>query len=196
MNDVLLIGACIGFLAVIAFVAKRKYLSKGDKNGSSNTVQPVYSLNPAELQFSPRPLVNKSEQRIWREVEAWRIANVPRLSLSTQVSYGEFLTTPRNDHFRAINTKRADFVLWDDLGMVRAVIEYDGRGHWGDNDHDAQRADHADQVKNRALASAGIPLLRVNSGYRHQDLLANLNQLLADFMSDLAPVQEPRTKSV
>lgn len=51
-------------------------------------------------------------------------------------------------------------------------------------------------MKNRALASAGIPLLRVNSGYRHQDLLANLNQLLADFMSDLAHVQEPRTKSV
>jgi len=194
MNDLIIIGiAGAGFLAVIGHMLLKKLPSRKANIAPANTGTPVYTVDPSELRFTQRPLLNKSEHRLWIEIEGWRVKSSPRLTLSAQVSYGEFLSSQRTDHYRAINTKRADIVLWDDHGMVRAVIEYDGRGHWGDTPQDADRAQHADLLKNRALASAGIPLLRVNSGYTHSDLVANLNVLLSEYMPDLVP--QPGTQA-
>lgn len=152
-------------------------------------------MNPQELAYHSRPLLNHSEIKVWRHLDQWRSQKAPALQISTQVAYGEFLGTTRDDHYRAINTKRADFTLWDKDGHVRAVIEFDGKGHWGDTDDDAQRASHADQIKNRALSSAGIPLLRVAAGYSVSELHSSLDQLLAYMPGVVPPTNGGKTFS-
>lgn len=165
-----------GCVLVIARSLGKGFGWRGTAARGDATGLPVVDL--AEMQFAARPILNRSEKKLWQIIEAWRQERAPALSLSVQVSLGEFLKTDRVDHFRAINTKRADFVLWDEEGLVRAVIEFDGPGHWGRSNEEAGRARRADEIKNRALASAQIPLLRIYGGYSRDEVLKVLDQLL------------------
>lgn len=197
MDLIVIIGAATGFATVFLYVIKVKYFPKRSPPLSPSPVGqvPVYAMNPQELAYHSRPLLNHSEIKVWRHLDQWRSQKAPALQISTQVAYGEFLGTTRDDHYRAINTKRADFTLWDKDGHVRAVIEFDGKGHWGDTDDDAQRASHADQIKNRALSSAAIPLLRVAAGYSVSELHSSLDQLLAYMPGVVPPTNGGKTFS-
>src|SRR3546814_19614747 len=78
-----------------------------------------------------------------------------------QVSLGEFLASPDNDAFFAINSKRVDFALMDAQACVRHVLEYQGNGHHQDGGAAAAR----DAVKKEALRKAGIGYHEVVAGH-------------------------------
>jgi hypothetical protein len=78
----------------------------------------------------------------------------PKVSLKDVIHHGP--NGMKNGNFGRISQKHLDFVIIESqTGRIRLAIEIDDRSH--------QRADRqkSDQVKNEALAKAGIPLLRI-----------------------------------
>ncbi|MBX3114538.1 MAG: DUF2726 domain-containing protein [Fimbriimonadaceae bacterium] len=78
----------------------------------------------------------------------------PKVSFKDVVDHGS--NGFKNGNFGRISQKHLDFVIIEsDTGRIRLAIEIDDRSH--------QRADRqkSDQVKNQALAEAGIPILRL-----------------------------------
>lgn len=125
--------------------------------------------------FSARPLLNKSEGRLfWILVQA-----VPRdWRVMTQVSYGEFLSCASGRKFFSINAKRADFVLCDREFDPVAVIEYQGRGHFGKSRRSRADANRRDRQKRRALKEAGIPMIEVPAEFSAQTVAVALSEAL------------------
>ena len=123
--------------------------------------------------FAPRALLNKSEARLAAVLDSYAVAR--GLRLRAQVSYGEFLTTRDRGSFLRVNSKRADFVLVDAAFQVRAVIELHGSGHYGRSPAERVRADMADDVKARAVRSAGIPYIVVPQRYDKSEVYAALD---------------------
>ena len=114
--------------------------------------------------FEKQPLLNKSEARVLvaaekaaREVgEGWRVM--------AQVSLGEVLKSPEEAAYRAINSKRVDFLIIARNGEPLAAIEYQGGGH-----HQGTAAAR-DAVKKEALRRAGIEYIEVKAGDFESDL--------------------------
>ena len=65
----------------------------------------------------------------------------------------------------SINSKRADFMIFDEKAQIVAVIEYQGSGHFGRSKESKARAIESDRIKRSALSDAGIPLLEVPARY-------------------------------
>jgi hypothetical protein len=65
----------------------------------------------------------------------------------------------------SINSKRADFMIFDEQADIVAVIEYQGSGHFGRSKESRARAIESDRIKRSALSDAGIPLLEVPAKY-------------------------------
>jgi len=161
----------IFFLIVLA-VGILLYLATRGGNGT----EPVQAV-PAHktiVHCKSVPLMNRSETRVFRHIHRYLQARSLPLFVSPQVSYGGFLQTQDRSQWRKVNFKRADLVIWDYDGNVKAVLEYDGEGHRGNTVQQGLRADAADAVKDTACTSAGIPVVRILPGYNS----ANLDQAL------------------
>ena len=134
----------------------------------SNPANQLRYVSSAE--FYPRSLMNKSEYRVFQLLERWLNQNSGYgYRLFCQVSYGEFLQTADNNAYKSINSKRADFLIIDRYGEPRAVIEYQGDGHYqGD-------AVLRDEVKAAALMSANVELVEIFPG----DFAADIEKRLS-----------------
>lgn len=110
--------------------------------------------------FSPRSLLNKAEAKVFKALDAAVIARNPGWQVMAQVSLGEFLSSPDNDAYLAINSKRVDFALMDETCCVRHALEYQGSGH-----HTGASAAARDAVKKEALRKAGVGYHEVVAGH-------------------------------
>lgn len=162
----------LGSFAVIVILAGAWQL----QSRMSRTVEGAYSA---------KRIVNASEGKLYVILERWRRERACDLNLSTQVSYGAFIAAKEHDDWRKIASKHADFVFWERDGYVRAIVEFDGSGHYGDSRSAAQKVKERDEVKNAAAISANIPLIRIPQGSTQQDIEATLNAVLA-------PEQSPK----
>jgi hypothetical protein len=108
--------------------------------------------------FTVQPLLNRSETRLFRELD--RIVSVlnPDWRVMAQVSLGEILRSPDEAAFRCINSKRVDLLLVDETCRPRHVVEYQGKGH-----HQGTAAAR-DAIKKEALRRAGIGYHEVLAG--------------------------------
>jgi hypothetical protein len=114
----------------------------------------------ASASFTARPLLNRSEAKVFETLDQAVIARNPRWQVMAQVSVGEFLTSPDKDAFLAVNSKRVDFALMDENCCVRHALEYQGSGH-----HMESSAAARDAVKKEALRKAGIGYHEVVAGH-------------------------------
>lgn len=104
--------------------------------------------------YQAKPLLNRSEARIYQRL----LDALPgHLLVHVQVSLGEILRCPDRMAFRAINSKRCDFVITDLAYTPLAVIEFQGSGHYQRN------AETRDSIKRTALQSAGIDWIELFS---------------------------------
>lgn len=110
--------------------------------------------------FSARALLNRSESKVFDALDKAVIARNPSWQVMAQVNLGEFLASPCDEAYRAINTKRVDFALMDEKCRVRHAIEYQGSGH-----HTGASAAARDAVKKEALRKAGIGYHEVVAGH-------------------------------
>lgn len=138
-------------------------------------VLPLFSKSAP---YRKKPLLNKSELRLYSTLLRWTRQNRPNLHVSCQVSYGEFLSHRSLSHFRKINSKRADFVIFDNTASVLAVVEFDGSGHWGGSTQARRNAERRDRIKDAAVRSAGIPMIRIGPADNVDGIAARLSELI------------------
>jgi hypothetical protein len=109
-------------------------------------------------EFTVQPLLNRSEARVFRELDRFVLTCNPGWQVMAQVSLGEILRSKDADAYRCINSKRVDLLLIDESCRPRHAIEYQGLGHH----HPTAAA--RDAVKKEALRRAGVGYHEVVSG--------------------------------
>ncbi|EJT01485.1 DUF2726 domain-containing protein [Rhizobium sp. CCGE 510] len=124
--------------------------------------------------FAIQPLLNKSEARVFRELDSVVIGCNSSWQVMAQVSMGEILRSADADAYSCINSKRVDLLLVDGNCQPRHVIEYQGGAH-----HQAA-ATARDAVKKEALRRAGIGYYEVVAGQTTPSELRRLVEKLVD----------------
>ena len=180
---VLAIGALIG-ASIERFIErgereKRRAYWRGRNAGKSKGGDNVRALRPekepeavradfaadqlktvSQARFTSRPLLNRSEAKVFEALDAAVIARNPKWQVMAQVSLGEFLASTDKDAFLAVNSKRVDFALMDENACVVHALEYQGSGH-----HTGTSAAARDAVKKEALRKAGIGYHEIVAGH-------------------------------
>jgi hypothetical protein len=131
-------------------------------------------------EFSIQPLLNKSEARVFKELDRMVIACNSTWQVMAQVSLGEILRCKDAEAYRCINSKRVDLLLVDGGCKPRHAIEYQGRAH-----HKGTAAAR-DAVKKEALRRAGIGYHEVVAGHTTP---ADLRRLVEKLVVALAPAK-------
>lgn len=108
--------------------------------------------------FTVQPLLNKSEARVFKELDRMVIGYNPEWQVMAQVSLGEILRSKDAEAYSCINSKRVDLLLMDGDCQPRHAIEYQGGAH-----HQGAAAAR-DAVKKEALRRAGIGYHEVLAG--------------------------------
>lgn len=124
--------------------------------------------------FTIQPLLNRSETRLFRELDRLVSELSPSWKVMAQVSLGEILRSPDEDAYRCINSKRVDLLLVDEDCRPRHVVEYQGKGH-----HQGTAAAR-DAIKKEALRQAGIGYHEVLAGHTTPADLRRLIERLVD----------------
>lgn len=124
--------------------------------------------------FSIQPLLNKSEARVFKELDRIVIGCNPAWQVMAQVSLGEILRSKDADAYRCINSKRVDLLLVDGDCQPRHAIEYQGGAH-----HQGAAAAR-DAVKKEALRRAGIGYHEVVAGQTTPSELRRMVEKLVD----------------
>lgn len=124
--------------------------------------------------FTIQPLLNKSEARVFKELDRVVISCNPGWQVMAQVSLGEILRSKDADAYRCINSKRVDLLLVDEDCRPRHAIEYQGGAH-----HQGTAAAR-DAVKKEALRRAGIGYHEVVAGHTTPPELRRLVEKLVD----------------
>jgi hypothetical protein len=131
--------------------------------------------------FTIQPLLNRSEARLFRELDRLVISCNPEWQVMAQVSLGEVLSSKDPKAYSCINAKRVDLLLMDQNCQPRHAIEYQGGAH-----HQGMAAAR-DAVKKEALRRAGIGYHEVIAGRTTPSELKRLVEGLVD--KPLAPAQ-------
>ncbi|ANL49743.1 restriction endonuclease domain-containing protein (plasmid) [Rhizobium phaseoli] len=124
--------------------------------------------------FTIQPLLNKSEARVFRQLDNVVIGCNSSWQVMAQVSLGEILRSADPDAYSCINSKRVDLLLVDGNCQPRHVIEYQGGAH-----HQGAAAAR-DAVKKEALRRAGIGYYEVVAGQTTPSELRRLVEKLVD----------------
>jgi hypothetical protein len=95
-----------------------------------------------------------------------------------QVSLGEILHTAVDDAYRAINSKRCDFLIANRRGYPVAVLEYQGSGH-----NIGGTAERRDRIKRIALEKAGVRYVEIKEGTTEAEIQAAIRELLTGVKS-------------
>lgn len=127
-----------------------------------------------QAEFTPRPLLNKSEARLFLVLEKIVAEISPGWRVMAQVSLGEILSSRNADAYRCINSKRVDLLIVDGECKPLHAIEYQGRGHFVGAGTTAAR----DAVKKEALRRAGIGYVEVVAGDTPAELRRVMERLV------------------
>jgi len=186
---VLAAGAAIGIATERLVEGQRRAKRRAYWQGRNAKGRPTRQSLPAEQQqpvdmaaeqlkavmradFKSRSLLNRSEARVFRELDRMVVERNPAWQVMAQVCVGEFLSTDDADAYRCINSKRVDLLLMDDECRARHALEYQGTGH-----HQGSAAAR-DAVKKEALRKAGIGYHEVVSGHTTRSDLQRLIEKL------------------
>jgi hypothetical protein len=141
--------------------------------------------------FSAQPLLNKSESRVFHELDAIVTACNPSWLVMAQVSLGEVLRSRSSEAYSCINSKRVDLLLVDENCRPRHVVEYQGGAH-----HQGTAAAR-DAVKKEALRRAGIGYHEVVAGRTTpSDLRRLVERLVEKPVAEPAPAQRSHSATL
>ncbi|WP_349433837.1 DUF2726 domain-containing protein [Pararhizobium sp. A13] len=147
----------------------------------TNIPEPLKQRDPADqlrivmgANFTSQPLLNKSEARVFKELDRIVIGCNPAWQVMAQVSLGEILRSKDTVAYSCINSKRVDLLLVDGNCQPRHAIEYQGGAH-----HQGTAAAR-DAIKKEALRRAGIGYYEVVAGQTTPSELRRLVEKLVD----------------
>ena len=124
--------------------------------------------------FTIQSLLNRSEARVFKELDRIVISCNPEWQVMAQVSMGEILRSSDAKAYGCINSKRVDLLLVDQDCQPRHAVEYQGGAH-----HQGTAAAR-DAVKKEALRRAGIGYHEVVAGHTTPSDLRRLVEKLVD----------------
>ncbi|PBB28028.1 DUF2726 domain-containing protein [Mesorhizobium sp. WSM4307] len=124
--------------------------------------------------FTIQPLLNKSEVRVFKELDRMVIGCNPGWQVMAQVSLGEILHSTDAVAYSCINSKRVDLLLVDENCQPRHALEYQGHAHYQGS------AAARDAVKKEALRRAGISYHEIVGGHTTPSELRQLVQRLVE----------------
>lgn len=124
--------------------------------------------------FAAKLLLNRGERRLLSVIDQALAEHTPGWRAMAQVSLGEILTSPQEDAFLAINSKRVDLLIVDAQCRPLHAIEFQGQGH-----HRASNTAARDAAKKEALRRAGIGYVEVVSGDTPAQVKEMLRKLAA-----------------
>ena len=206
---ILIIGAILG-IAVEQFLSRKRRQAWRERNrwrwqrrwGGGNVTTGPWGLNPTPTEpkptdaadqlrivmaasFTIQPILNKSEARVFRELDRFVISCNPTWQVMAQVSLGEILRCKDAEAYSCINSKRIDLLLVDEECQPRHAIEYQGLGH-----HQSTAAAR-DAIKKEALRRAGIGYHEVVAGQTTPAELRRLVEKLVD--KPMAPERQSQS---
>jgi len=180
--------------------ARNAWRQHQDRTASNLAAGPLRPEPPAKLSdaadqlrvvmgadFVPQPLLNKSEARVFRELDQYVLGANPNWQVMAQVSLGEILSCKDAAAYGCINSKRVDLLLVDGDCQPRHAIEYQGGGHYRGT------AAARDAVKREALRRAGIGYHEVVAGHTTPSDLRRLVERLVDRPAVIPDVGLPDT---
>ena len=148
--------AALGFVLIIFL--PRLLSVKGTSNKSE--ANPVRGDELAIWPFEPMPIMTDTEVLFFRKLQQ----ALPEYYIFSQVQLSRIIEpndeagTDRSFWFNRICRQSIDYVLVDsDAQTTLVAIELD------DWTHESQKSQKADAKKDKALASAGIPILRFHA---------------------------------
>lgn len=112
--------------------------------------------------FQKKRICNKLERAAYLAALSVTLGRKRKERVLVEVNLGEVLYHPQHDVHEAINGKRVDVLVATEFFEPLVAFEIDGSGH-NLSDISAEN----DEIKNLALASAGIPLFRIDA--RHDN---------------------------
>ena len=128
--------------------------------------------------FTVQPLLNRSEARVFKELDTMVLSRNPRWQVMAQVSVGEIVRCQDRTAYSCINSKRVDLLLVDEGCHPRHALEYQGSAH-----HQGTAAAR-DAVKKEALRRAGIGYHEVVAGHTTPADLRRLVEKLVDLPTE------------
>lgn len=137
--------------------------------------------------FMTQPLLNKSEVRVFKELDRMVIGCNPAWQVMAQVSLGEILRSSDADAYSCINSKRVDLLLVDENCSPKHALEYQGHAH-----HQGKAAAR-DAVKKEALRRAGIGYHEIIGGHTTPSELKRLVEKLV--LRPAPPDSEPAAEA-
>jgi hypothetical protein len=201
--SLLLAGGTLGMLLERMLARRRRNNWKdrnrqrfGDREKTPTSPQTPWSMPPVKpeskpndaadqlkivmaAQFLPQALLNKSEARVFKELDKYVIALNPGWQVMAQVSLGEILSSESAEAYSCINSKRVDLLLMDEDCQPRHALEYQGGGHYRGS------AAARDAVKKEALRRAGIGYHEVVAGHTTPADLKRLVEKLVDLPAEM-----------
>ena len=184
---VLAVGAVIGMVVeqLVARLRRNAWRNKNKNKQVDNRPWPELPtpkrLDAADqlrvvmaAKFTPQPLLNKSEARVFKELDRIVIGCNPGWQVMAQVSLGEILRCQDAAAYGCINSKRVDLLLMDGDCQPRHAIEYQGGGHH------QEAAAVRDAIKKEALRRAGIGYHEVVAGHTTPNDLKRLVEKLVN----------------
>jgi hypothetical protein len=161
------IAAWIGLFYVVIFRPSgslstsrpRRYYRtpfRPEKEPPPDLTDPGQQLNAVmTASFERRRLLNSSEYKVFKIVEDDIAAARRGYRVFAQTSLGEILSSPDDDAFHSINSKRIDILIVDRGGWPAVAVEYQGSGHYQGT------AAARDAIKKEALRKAGVRYVEV-----------------------------------
>jgi len=122
--------------------------------------------------FQRRRLLSRSEYDTFKIIEDDIAAARRGYRVFAQTSLGEVLTSPSEDAFRSINSKRVDILIVDQGGWPVVAVEYQGSGHYQGT------AAARDAVKKEALRKAGVHYVEVSESDSAEQIRSRVREQL------------------
>lgn len=132
--------------------------------------QQLYAVMAAS--FQRRRLLNRSEYDAFKIIEDDIAAARRGYRVFAQTSLGEVLSSPNEDAFRSINSKRVDILIVDQGGWPVVAVEYQGSGHYQGT------AAARDAVKKEALRKAGVRYVEVSGSDGAEQIRSRVREQL------------------
>lgn len=147
-------------LVIVFFVVRSSKSKRPSKTPRRRTPEQVATQQQVDIQgqpFGSKPLMNKSEYKLYCALTDFLYQRYPRYRVFPQVAMGAYLSNRDRAAYMAVNSKRSDFMIINGRGMPVAVVEFQGAGHYQGNYR--QR----DAIKRQAVTSAGIAFVELTA---------------------------------
>ena len=122
--------------------------------------------------FQRRRLLNASEYQAFKIIEDDIALERRGYRVFAQTSLGEVLTSPTENAFRSINSKRVDILIVDPGGWPVAAVEYQGGGHYQGT------AAARDAVKKEALRKADVRYVEITPSDSAEQIRSRVREQL------------------